>query len=116
MLSNAYKLKQWQIIMTILAIHTADGLTKGMYETLRKEINWEANPPPGLIFHAASFDKAGNNIRVADVWNSEEQWNNYLNTHLKPSFQKGNMPPPKTQIFEIHNINALPGLDSYKVR
>jgi hypothetical protein len=49
--------------MTILAIHTGDGLTKDMYENVRKEVNWEANPPPGLIFHAASFDKSGNNIR-----------------------------------------------------
>jgi hypothetical protein len=53
--------------MTILAIHTGDGLTKDMYENVRKEVNWEANPPPGLIFHAASFDKSGNNIRVADA-------------------------------------------------
>jgi hypothetical protein len=116
MLSKAYKIKRWQVSMAVLAIHTGDSLTKDMYETLRKEVNWEGNPPPGLIFHAASFDKSGNNICVADVWESEDNWNNYLNTRLKSSFQKGNMPPPKTQIFQIHNINALPALDNYKVR
>jgi hypothetical protein len=101
--------------MTILAIHTGDGLTKDMYEYIGKEVNWEGNPPPGVIFHAASFDKSGN-ICVAEVWESEDQWNNFLNTRLKPAMQKGNIPPPKTQVFQIHTINALPGLDSYKVR
>jgi hypothetical protein len=101
--------------MTILAIHTGDGLTKDMYENVRKEVNWEGNPPPGVIFHAASFDDSGN-MRVADVWESEDHWNNFLNTRLKPSFQKGNVPPPKTEIFQIHNIDAFAGIDSHKVR
>ena len=43
-----------------------------MYENARKEVNWEGNPPPGLILHAVSFDNSGN-IRVADVWESEDQ-------------------------------------------
>ena len=102
--------------MTILSIHAVNGLTKDMYENLRKEVNWEGNPPTGIIFHAASFDDSGNTIHVADVWESEEQWNNYLNTRLKPSFQKHNIPTPKSEIFQIHNVNAFAGIDSYKVR
>jgi hypothetical protein len=115
MLSNAYKIKPWQVHMTILAIHTVDGMSKDMYENVVKEVNWDNNPPPGAIFHAASFDKSGN-FCVAEVWESEDQWNNFLNTRLKPAMQKGNVSPPKTQIFQVHNINALQGLDSYKVR
>jgi hypothetical protein len=30
--------------------------------------------------------------------------------------QKTNVTLPKTQIFQIHTKNALPGLDKYKVR
>jgi hypothetical protein len=115
MLSNAYKIKPWQVNMTILAIHTGNRITKDMYENVRKEVNWEGNTPPGVIFHAAYFDNSGN-FSVTEIWESEDQWNNFLNTRLKPSFQKGNVPPPKTQIFQIHKIDALPGLDSYKVR
>ncbi len=101
--------------MAILLIVTTDGFTKDMYETLRREVNWESNPPPGVIFHTGSFDNSGD-ICVTEIWESEDQWNNFLNTRLKPVMQKGNAPPPKTQIFQIHNINALPALDSYKVR
>jgi hypothetical protein len=100
--------------MAILLIARGDGFTKEMYETLRREVNWEANPPPGIISHTASFDGSGN-ICVADIWESEDQWNNYLNTRLKPSMQNGNMPIPSLQIFQIHNINALQAIDGYKL-
>jgi hypothetical protein len=63
--------------MTILAIVTGEGMTKDMYESLRKEVNWEGNPPPGVIFHAASFDNSGN-LRVADIWESEDHLNNFF--------------------------------------
>ncbi len=101
--------------MPVLVVHTADGFTKDMYETLRREVNWEGNPPPGVIFHAASFDISGNNACIADIWESEDQWNNFLNTRLKPVMQKGNMPPLKTLIYQTHNVNASPEIDRYKV-
>ena len=41
--------------MTILAIHRGDGITKEIYENARKEVNWEGNPPPGVIFHALNI-------------------------------------------------------------
>jgi hypothetical protein len=78
MLSNTYKIKPWQLLnMTILAILTGDGLTKEMYENVWEEVNWEGNPPPGVIFHAMLFDDSGK-FCVAEVWESEEQWNNFF--------------------------------------
>ena len=62
--------------MAILAIFTGNNVTKQMYETLRKEVDWEHNHPAGLILHSAAFDNSGNNVRVADIWESEEQLNN----------------------------------------
>jgi hypothetical protein len=29
------------------------------------------------MFHAAGFDNSGNNVRVADIWESEEELNNF---------------------------------------
>jgi hypothetical protein len=101
--------------MTILAIHTGNGITKDIYENARKEVNWEGNPPSGVIFHAASFDDSGNNIRVADIWESEDQWKSFLNTRLMPYMQKSKAPPLKTEIFQIHNIDAYAGIDTHKV-
>ncbi len=101
--------------MAIHLITRGEGFTKEIYENARKEVNWEGNPPPGLIFHAASFDNSGI-FHVSDVWESEDQWNNFLNTRLMPYMQKNKVPPLKTEIFPVHNVNALSGIDSYKRR
>jgi hypothetical protein len=67
-----------------------------------------------MILHAASFDNSGN-LRVADVWESEEQMNNFFNSRLTPYLQKAKVPLPKFEMFQLHNINASPGIESYKV-
>jgi hypothetical protein len=87
-----------------------------MYEVLRKEVDWERKHPTGAILHAASFDDSDNNIRVADIWESEQELNNFVNSRLKPVMERVNVPMPKVEIYSIHNINALSGIDKYKVK
>jgi hypothetical protein len=41
--------------MPILAIFTGNNITKQMYETLGKEVDWEHNHPAGVILHAAAL-------------------------------------------------------------
>lgn len=52
--------------MAILGIFTGQGFTKELYEELRKEVDWENNPPAGIILHAAALDKSGN-IQLVDL-------------------------------------------------
>lgn len=101
--------------MAILGIFTGVGFTKQMYEELRKEVNWEQNHPAGIILHAAGLDNSGN-IQVADIWESEQDLNNYFSSTLKPAFEKINAPMPKGEIFQIHNVNAYQGIDTYRVK
>jgi hypothetical protein len=44
----------------------------------RKEVDWEHKHPDGAVLHAAAFD-SGNNFCVADIWESEERLNNFIN-------------------------------------
>jgi hypothetical protein len=100
----------------ILAIFTRNNVTKQMYETLRKEVDWEHNHPAGVILHAAGFDESGNNVRVADIWESEEQLNNFVSNRLMPVMQKGGVPAPKVEIFQINDVSAYSGIDKYRLR
>jgi hypothetical protein len=97
----------WLLNTAILFIAKGDGPTKEIYENGRKELNWKASPPPGLIFHAASFDDSGN-LPIVDIWQSEEQLDNFSNNRLMPYLQKANVSPPKGEIFPIHNVYAHP--------
>jgi hypothetical protein len=101
--------------MAILAIFTGTGITKQMYEDLRKDVQWEQNKPQGAVFHVASTDDSGN-IHVADLWESKEQLNDFVNKRLVPAMQKRNITPPETEIFQVHNVNAFPDVDKYKLR
>ena len=70
--------------MAILAIFKTNEVTKEMYAELRKEVD-------GAIFHAGAFDDSGN-FCVADIWESQEHLNNFINNRLLPVMQKINMP------------------------
>ena len=56
-----------------------------------------------------------NNIHVADIWESKEDLNRFLNERLIPVMQQSKLTLPKTEIFEIHNVNAYSGLERYKI-
>ena len=98
--------------MPILAIFT--GLTKDQYEALRKEIDWENDWAPGAIFHVASFDDGGG-VHIADVWDSEQQLNAFVEKRLMPAFQKLGASPPKVEVYPTHNINAHSSISKYQV-
>lgn len=86
-----------------------------MYKTLRKEVDWEHNHPAGLMLHSAAFDDSGNNVHVADVWESEEELNNFVRSRLLPVMQKSQMPAPNVEIFQLPDVSAYSGIDRYRV-
>jgi hypothetical protein len=100
--------------MALLAIFTGQGYTKDIYETIRKESGFEHKPPPGLMFHVVSFEKSGNTMHAAEIWESEEQLNNMVITRLMPVVQKHKMPPIKTETYPVHNIISFPEIDKHR--
>lgn len=102
--------------MAVLVFVKGEGFTKEMYEKVRKEVDWEHKHPSGAVFHAASFEKSGSTIRIADVWESEADFNNFAKNRLQPVFEKHKMTPPKWEVFPAHNINAHAGIDKHKVK
>ena len=101
--------------MAILAVFHGQGFTKQMYEQLRKEIDWEHNHPTGEIFHAVAFDKSGD-IHVTDIWESEQDFDNFLESKLKPAIEKINAPMPMGGVYPIYNFNAFQGIDSFRIK
>lgn len=101
--------------MPILVIFTGDNITKQMYESLRTEVDWEHNHPAGAILHTAAFDDPGNTIHVADIWNSEEDLNNFVRSRLMPAMLNNKIPEPKVEIFQINDVSAFPSINNYKV-
>jgi len=89
-------------------------ISKEQYDTIRREINWEGNPPAGVLSHAASFDDTGQ-AHVADVWESPEQMNDFAQKTLMPAFARHNIPPLSVTVYPLYNLNAYKGLAKYQV-
>jgi hypothetical protein len=99
--------------MAILAIFKTNKITKEMYETLRKEVDWEHQHPDGAALHAAAFDNSGN-FCVADIWESEEHLNKFVTSRLLPVMKKINMPMSEGEIFQINDVSAFPAIDMFR--
>ena len=92
--------------MAIIAVVLGKGITKGMYETLRKEVRWETQHPDGLIMHAAGFDESGD-IHVVDIWESKEKMDGFFGSRLIPAMQKHNIPVPQANVYPAYNVNKF---------
>lgn len=100
--------------MALLAIFTGS-TTKEQYEALRREVQWEKDLPVGAVIHAAGFDDAGG-IHVADVWESPEALNAFVEQRLQPAFQKLGLEPPHVEVYPANNVNVYAKtLDQYKI-
>lgn len=86
-----------------------------MYESLRTEVKWETNLAPGGLVHAGAFDEAGN-LHVADVWESVEAMNEFVNTRLMPGMMKLGIPAPSVSVFPAHNINVTSAANKYLLK
>ena len=104
--------------MVIVAIFKSDDITTKMYESLRKEVDWEHKHPPGAIFHVAGLYGSGIHDQVNqafNIWESEQDLNNFINSRLKPAMEKLNIPIPKIEVMQINEISAYPGIEKYRV-
>jgi hypothetical protein len=83
--------------MPVLCILSGEGFTKEQYEEIKKEVDWEHAKPKGEIFHSIGFDNSGK-YHVVDIWDSEQDFNNFINNKIKPAYDKINAPVPKGEI------------------
>jgi hypothetical protein len=101
--------------LPILVIFTGNNITKQMYESLRKEIDWEHKHPKGAIFHTAAFETNCNTLHVVNVWESEKDLNNFVSSILMPYMINNKIPEPNVEIFPINDISAFSVIDKFKV-
>ena len=89
---------------TIMMMHWPE-VTKALYEAVRSEVNWEGNVPKGAKFHVAWF--ASDGFHVLDLWDSPQQFQQFVETRLTPVTQKvGLKTQPKVEFAETHAIFA----------
>jgi hypothetical protein len=79
------------------------GVTPEQYEEARQVVNWEGDVPDGAVLHVAGF--AGDDLRVTDVWESEDLFNRFVQERLMPGVQQiGIQGQPDVEFFPVQSI------------
>jgi hypothetical protein len=78
------------------------------YDGVAERMSVDADPPQGLIVHAAGFTGKGI-FRIAEVWESEEACQRFrdgrLAEALKPLMESGEGSPPSADYtYEVHHL------------
>jgi hypothetical protein len=99
--------------MAVMLIFHAPDMNQGHYDSLRPAVNWEGEPPAGLLLHSCAFDEQGG-CRVVDIWDNEGALHEFFGTRLMPAFQQLGLPePPPPVILQAHNVDAYPGIAAH---
>jgi hypothetical protein len=78
------------------------------YDAINGELNVDANPPDGGLFHTAGFTGTGL-FRIFDVWESEAHWTRFRDERLMPIVEKAmaqagaDAKPPREYTYELHD-------------
>jgi hypothetical protein len=88
--------------MAIAVLFTPTVMNTEQYDECMKRLNEAgADAPSGRLYHACYFN--GEQLRVFDVWDSAESFEQFGQT-LMPILQQLGINPGQPAIGEIHNI------------
>jgi hypothetical protein len=91
--------------MAVMMYMEWPGIGVEEYEAARRRVNWEGDVPPGAMFHVTAVTDHG--LRVVDVWESEEQFQTFVNERLMPGVQELGIPgEPRVEILPAHSLFA----------
>ena len=88
------------------AIELGDRSTEN-YDRVKARLNMAADPPTGLLFHAAGFSGTGL-FRIFDVWESDEDWQRFNVERFLPAvapvIERAGAPPSVQYTYELHDV------------
>ncbi|MFE2170114.1 hypothetical protein ACFXB3_34415 [Streptomyces sp. NPDC059447] len=88
--------------MAVLVYNRSSEWTQEIYQALHDRVLPDPkNPPAGLLAHIASPDERGG-WRVVDVWESEADYQRFVEDKIVPAARELGAPPFDTHISEIY--------------
>jgi hypothetical protein len=82
-------------------------VTTDQYDAVDAALDPEGNPPDGMIAHSARFD--GDTLKILDIWESEQAFENFVESRLGPTIGEtlGENAPaqPQPKFTELHNTH-----------
>jgi hypothetical protein len=93
--------------MTVAVDLKFDGGTLEQYDEVARLMEYEPGgvAPPGCLFHWGAL--ADHGLRVTDVWETREQFEDYAREKIGPFSQQAGIPgAPRITFYDVHNYQA----------
>jgi len=92
--------------MSILVRYQPSGLTREKYDEVSRRMEAAGNwPPEGLDMHVM-FGAEGD-MRVSEIWDSEEQWRAFA-PRLLPVLDEVGVAHSDPEVLEVHELERRP--------
>ena len=90
--------------MAVLMIAELPGVTAAQYDAVNEKIGirGDEDAPDGLIQHVVG--ETGDGLLVADVWESQEQFERFFAERAGPAFAEVGAPPAEPRIYPVRNL------------
>jgi hypothetical protein len=90
--------------MPILIRYTPSSLTREQYDKVNEILqeNGPDGPPPPLQLHVMFGD--GSDLRVSEIWESEEAWQQAWDGGLKAALETAGVELPEPDKFPVHEV------------
>lgn len=94
--------------MSAVIMQRWDALTPEQYDELRELVGWDRDVPAGMRFHVATFTDGI--LRMLDVFDSEAQFDAFVQTRIVPGLQKlGISSVPEKIVGQVHELTDVGG-------
>lgn len=87
--------------MAIAMLLEFRGVTLEQYDAVVADMHLGGKPYKGGIFHVAGPTESG--WRIVDIWESQEAFDSFAQSHLMPITQKHGIAPPEVSVWPVHN-------------
>jgi hypothetical protein len=90
--------------MSILVRYTPSSLTREQYDKVNEILqeNGPDGPPSPLQLHVMFGD--GSDLRVSEIWESEEAWQQAWDGALKAALETAGVELPEPERFPVHEV------------
>jgi hypothetical protein len=90
-------------------IEEFEGSDLEFYDAVCREIDFPADWPEGLIYHAAGAVPGG--IRIVEQWQEAEQYERYVEAKIGPAIaallgEEAQRAAPQVTLFPIHSVQT----------
>src|SRR4051794_35017029 len=94
--------------MSIAVISEFPGATLEQYEAAGSAMDVQANPPAGILFHAAGVGEGV--LRLIEVWESQEALDAFVRDRQAAALRQVGAPEPRISTWPVHTAVAAPSL------